>query len=167
MRLLIFSRMEPRHAVDSKDHLTFIEHEDAVSSIDEINRMRDKDARSILKCTKVHILDDLVGDVRIQCRDWIVHQVDVFVLVEGARKHKLSILTARHIDAVLTYQGLVAFLLHEDVAFELAVLNGVDVALRVERLVVDDVLADLLAPDPRSLGGVGDRAVDLEIPLLS
>lgn len=135
--------------------MAFVHEHDVIGTLQEVNRMGYEDPGPILESSEVDVLNDLGADMRVESRGRIVHQVNLLVLVEGARKAQPCLLAAREVDAAVADQRLVTLPLHEDVSLELAVLDGVDVALRVERLVVNDVLADLFVSNPWALCRVG------------
>jgi hypothetical protein len=148
------------------DDPSLFHQNDMVSPFKEVDSMSDKDASAVFQATEVHVLDDLVADVSVKCRDRIIHEVDVLVLVECTAKTQSGLLATGKVDASFTDHCLVALPLHQNVALELAELHSVDVLLRIEGHVVANVVTDLLAADPWSLCGVCDGAIDLVLILL-
>jgi hypothetical protein len=90
-----------------------------VGLVEEVDGVSDQDTSSIFEFTEVDVLDDLLTDVSIEGGNWVVHKVDLFVLVEGTGESNSSPLASRESHTSVTDELKVAFWLQTDISFQL------------------------------------------------
>jgi hypothetical protein len=112
--------------------LSLVHQNDVVSPLKEVDSVGDKNTCAVFQATKVYVFDDLVADVSVECRNRIIHQIYVLVLVERTAKTQSGFLATRKVDASFTNLCLIALPLHQNVAFEFAELHSVDILLWIE-----------------------------------
>ena len=81
--------------------VTVTEKKDLWRLSQELELMSNQDDALLSQGCLNGLLKDSIGDCRVHCGERVIQQVDVSVLVDGARQTNPSLLTARDVDTAL------------------------------------------------------------------
>jgi len=110
-------------------NFSILENAYAISQVQEVDRMGDKNACFVLEYAKEYLLENFLAHISIQGRNGIVCHNDITVCVDGAGQADSSLLAARKVDTSLADFSLMTSRQNLEVALELASSNGFIVAL--------------------------------------
>ena len=82
--------------------LALLDHEYTVRQVKEIDRVSDQHSSLALEDALEDFFEDELSNVGVKGRDWVIHQDDVFVGVDGAGEADPCFLTPREVDSFLT-----------------------------------------------------------------
>lgn len=137
-------------------NLTILEDTDAIGKVKEINSMGHQDACLIFKHPHEYVLEDFLSHISIECRNRIIHHNYVCIGIYGTCQTASSFLPTRKVDTFLTDFSLISSYKNLEVAFKLARLQRLLVALRIELIAENNVVFNCLVLNPGALLNVGD-----------
>lgn len=108
------------------------------------------------------MLEDFLSDVGIKGRNRVIHDHNVRVGIDSSSQTHSSFLSTGEIDTFLTNFGLVSCWQDFKVSLQLACLDGLLIAFRIELIGKQDVVLNGFVLDPWSLLDIGDRTFNFD-----
>ena len=127
---------------------SLIHHNDFISHVEEINSMCYQNSCLTLEHTVDNILHDVHSDVSVKCRDWVIQQIDIFLLIDGSGKSKSGLLSTTQVDSFLSNFSKITTLHDFKVSLKLTILDCVYVFVMVQLSIVENVISKCLILNP-------------------
>ena len=129
--------------------------------MNKIDGMSHQQSSFALQLVQDYVHEDLLSDVCIQCRNWIVHQKDVSGCVDCSSESDSCFLSSTEVDTFFTDFCLVTCRKNLEVTLKLAKSYSVDVSLLVEWKPIQNVVTNSFILNPRTLLNVSKFTVNL------
>lgn len=104
--------------------LAVFDHQDVLLVHQELELVRDEHNELVLEEAFDAFIENVVGDLRVNCAQRVVQQIDVGLRVDCSGQADSGLLSSGNVDASLADDGVGAFAKVFDVFFELRGVNG-------------------------------------------
>ena len=153
------------------NNFTFVHDDNLVSKVHEVDCVRHEDSSLVGKNALEDLSEDLLASGAVQGRDRVVHEDNIWALVNGSSQADSSLLATREIDSFFSNFSQISSWHQLNVGFQLAGEDSLNIFALIEIATEAHILSQLavldpvLALDESSGSSDGDWALSSEVLL--